>query len=157
MACFCPKHFQVKIFRLILRNNFSRQNPFFDFAENFFPSKYLTWFRLGKYSSQDIRLVFARKIFQRQISSLIFETAWKIFGQNFSISKAWNYFTVIYFIKNIQEGVVITPSTFWGTWCYKIHSRSNFGVIGVIKAIPAPILSTWCYSHTLSRCYNHPL
>ena len=29
-------------------------------------------------------------------------------------------------IQKVQEVVVITPSTFWGTWCYKSHSRSNF-------------------------------
>ena len=34
------------------------------------------------------------------------------------------------------QGVVITPSSFWGTWCY----RHNFLVIGVIKVNPVSFL-----------------
>ena len=33
----------------------------------------------------------------------------------------------------------------------------EIGVLGLIKVIHAQnFSSTWCYSHALSRCYNHP-
>ena len=39
-------------------------------------------------------------------------------------------------LKHLHGEVVITPSSFWGTWCYS----NNFRVLGVIKANPASFL-----------------
>ena len=66
-------------------------------------------------------------------------------GRQSGISGKWWFYLLgfpgfpgIWKKKKQKEGVVISPSSFWGTWCYS-HTWSR------------------CYSHTWSRCYKRPL